>query len=247
MTSEPQKSISPFGRIENVDVDGALRSVFADSEWKVKTGVGGILSAGSIIVLLYHFACIPLTFACWAVMTGYMLRVMRQKVSDPAGSLPQWNDWGDLFISGITWIAFQSLVWGLTVFTCASALMFCGISAASAHSNLETWLWSFCGTFLLAATFMNLAYLSSYLMVHFAIEESGAAGIAYLRIMKRLSRHPLHYYTGFLLAIGIQWAAVILPALSIAGIFFIPSSYVIGQIASAAILAHFWRTDVEAP
>ncbi len=226
-----------------MDVDRAVKDVFAENEWMVKTGIGGILTAGSTIALLYHFACLPVAVACWAVMIGYILRVIRQKVADPKAKLPLWNDWGDLFISGITWIAFQFILWILTLSICIFAVVFCSMRAAAAGSSWETVMWSALGPLLLAVTCGNLAYVSSYLMVNFAVEENSIAAISYLKIMKRIARHPLHYYTGFMLATGVQWAAVLVPAATMIGLFVIPSTYFIGQIAGAAILARYWSAD----
>lgn len=206
-----------------------------------------MLTAGSIIALLYNFACLPLAVACWAVMTGYNLRVIRQKVAEPAAKLPGWNDVGDLFISGITWIALQSFLWSLTIIFGASAFLFCMMSATAASSSTETLFWSMGGSLLLTLTFANLCYVSCYTMVHFAIEENARAGVSYLKIMKRIARRPKHYYTGFILSQGVQWAAVLIPALTIAGAFVIPSTYFIGQIAGAAILAYYWAADKDAP
>ena len=232
-----------FADIEPVDVDLTLKSVFKDMDWMHKSGIGGIFTAVGVVALLFHFACVPIAFATWALIVGYTLRVMRVKDADQKAKLPEWNDWGDLFLSGITWIAVQSLLWILMVLVCVTALIFCTASATTAGPDWQTLAWSICATVLPALTCVNLAYVATYVMVNFAVEENSRAGVAYLKVMKRIARHPAHYFAGFLLAVALQWAAVILPIVTVIGVVVIPSSYFIGQLLSAVILARFWAAD----
>lgn len=238
--------MTAFAPLPAVPIDDAVKGLFKDGDWVNKTGIGGILTAVAVVAGLYHFACLPIVFACWALMVGYTLRVVRTKVKDPKAPLPEWNEWGDLFLSGITWIAFQSILWALMFFTALVAFTFCTMSASNAIApDWQTMLWSIGAVVLPALTCLNLAYVATYVMVYFAIEENSRAGMSYIRVMNRMARHPAHYLTGFLLAIGIQWGAVILPVVTVIGLLVVPSCYFIGQVLSAIVLASFWRADSE--
>lgn len=242
--AEEKNVVTVFAPLATVSVDDAVKGLFKDRDWVNKTGIGGILAAAAVVAGLYHFACLPIVVACWALMVGYTLRVMRTNVADPKAKLPEWNEWGDLFLSGITWIAFQSIVWALMVMTTLVALSFCTMSASAPLApDWQTMLWSIGAVVLPALTCLNLGYVATYVMVHFAVEENSKAAMAYMPVMNRMARHPAHYLTGFLLAIGIQWIAVILPAVTVVGLIVMPSCYFIGQVLSAVILAAFWRAD----
>ena len=63
---------------------------FKDQRWVSKFVVGGLLS-------LFGFL-IPLTFI---PVSGYMIRVMRHTLDEGTYALPDWDDWGDLILSGL--------------------------------------------------------------------------------------------------------------------------------------------------
>lgn len=244
---EPKKHEVVLTAPDPVEVGQLIKTLFQESDWMFKTGVGGILTATSVIVGLYHYLLLPVVVACWSVMVGYILRVLRKQVLSKETNLPDWNDWGDLFVSGLTWIAFQFTLWSVTLIISFMALAYCSFNAMGSPGTVPTIFWSAAGTAIVSVSCANIALVSAFLMVHFAVEENSRAGVAYLRIIRRVSRYPWHYATGFLVAVGIQWASVILPLLSIVGVFVIPSTYFIGQVASALVLAAFWRADRQAP
>lgn len=237
MTSESDK---------DVDVQRLVEGVFRD-EWMVKTGVGGVLSAGGLVAILYSFTCLPLLAALWAVTTGYSLRCMRLKAADCEARLPAWNDWGDLFISGITWIALQTGIW--LSFIAAIALIFalCIGYAFNEKSTTLSLVWTIGGSLFVILILTLLSVLSAYVMVNFAIEENARAGLAYLKITRSLLRSPGKLLCGFLLAAGIQLCAIVIPCLTIVGIFLVPSTSFIGSLLSSIVLARHWCACNELP
>jgi hypothetical protein len=69
---------------------------FKDQRWVGKFVVGGVLAfCGRFIPLFF----IPIS--------GYTVRVMRRTLKDGTPSLPDWDDWGDLILSGLkAWLIF---------------------------------------------------------------------------------------------------------------------------------------------
>ncbi len=225
--------------IKQTDLAAVLKNVFTE-DWMARAGIGGMLAAASLVALLYNwFLCLPLYVALWSVMIGYCLRCMRLKVADKNAKLPDWNDWGDLFISGITWMALQTAVWLLSLSAQILLFVFCTKFALDS-SNYQ--LWCYLGTLLLFLTSGFLSMISSYTMVNFAVEENLKAGLAFAKSSRFLFAAPQVLIGGFLLASGIQFISIALPCITIIGIFLAPSVYFIGQIASSVVLASHWSS-----
>jgi hypothetical protein len=70
-----------------------LRFPFDDKAWVNKALVGGVLGVVGIIVW-------PLLLPLW----GYCLRIMRHTAQGEPPSLPEWDDWGQLFLDGLKFI-----------------------------------------------------------------------------------------------------------------------------------------------
>lgn len=217
-----------------------VRGVFRDETWMAKIGIGGIVAAGSLVAILYNFVFLPVFAALLAVLIGYYLRCIRTKIADPAAKLPEWNEWGDLFMSGITWLALQTGAWGLVLTLNFILLVFASTFALAEKSSALSQIWTIgaCVISILSCTLM--AFVSSYLMVNFAVEENIKAGFAYIKVIRSIIANPLALLSGFILASGMQSLSVIVPCATIIGIFLIPSFYFIGQVLSSLILALHW-------
>ncbi|MBX9688214.1 MAG: DUF4013 domain-containing protein [Candidatus Obscuribacterales bacterium] len=223
-----------------VDIEKIVKTLMGD-EWMVKCGIGGVLAAAALVAILYSFLCLPIFVACEALMIGYCLRCMRQKAANPESKLPEWNEWGDLFASGITWIALQTGIWlffgsiqGLILAFC------CGFAFNEKSPDLSSvWTIAGCGVVSLAVAIMSA--LSSYTMVNFAIEENKKAAFSFIKVARAFLKYPTHLGGGFLLATGIQWLSVIIPCITLIGVFLVPSSFFVGQVLSSIILARHWQ------
>ncbi|MBI4533795.1 MAG: DUF4013 domain-containing protein, partial [Candidatus Melainabacteria bacterium] len=94
-------------RLMQLNADLAVKGTFHDPDWMFKTGIGGMLNAGSVILWSVNPLLLPLSFALISLSCGYLLRVMRYKLLNPDSHLPDWDSWLELFISGLTWLAIQ--------------------------------------------------------------------------------------------------------------------------------------------
>lgn len=232
--------------MNSFDVEQASRSYFKDPDWMFKTGLGGIFAAGMVVLSFYHIICIPVVYALWALCTGYCLRLMRVRSRSLDLKLPDWNDWGDLFLSGITWIALQHLLW-LPLIALIAYFQALVISSVFSLSDALLRLVAITLSCLFsAATLVFFSFLSSFLMVHFACRENSSAAFAVGRVISALKQSPKRLITAYLLAQGIQWGSVLLPALTLIGLFIIPSTFFTGQILSSTLLALAWGEEPEA-
>jgi hypothetical protein len=91
-----------------------LRFPFDDEAWTNKALIGIVLGIVGIIIW-------PLLLPLW----GYNLRIMSRTAKGEAPSLPEWDDWGQLFVDGLKFILVY-MVYMLPMFLimcCAYAAM----------------------------------------------------------------------------------------------------------------------------
>lgn len=94
------------------DLIQTLKFPFSDKRWIQKVLVGLLLTLASFIILL-----IPAVF-----LVGYYFRVSRRIISDDGQAvLPEWNDWGKLFVDGIRYIG-VSFIYSLPLSISAIAM-----------------------------------------------------------------------------------------------------------------------------
>lgn len=229
------------GSYPHLAVNESVRSTFADPNWMFKTGIGGIFTAMSLVAVLYSLFGIPIMAALLALNTGYNLKLMREKSRNPANDgLPEWSDWGDLFLSGMTWIALQTCIWLIGILIAFAVVILVSIQAYGLKSSIESTVFMGAGCVAASAILLLLGFSSSFLMVHFAQEENAQAGFAYIYVLKKLFAHPKHYFLAYVISVGVQWASIIIPILSVLGIFLIPSAVFAGQLLSSTLLARAW-------
>ncbi|HNB20797.1 MAG TPA: DUF4013 domain-containing protein [Candidatus Melainabacteria bacterium] len=223
-----------------LDPDIAARAFFRDPQWLFKTGIGGFLNVLSFILCALNYLLIPVAFLLWGLVTGYVLRAARMHIKNPTEKLPDWNDWVDLLISGLTWMAIYTgqLIFFFSVF---STLMLVGLSTGMVSANNPSNLaWSFGSLYGLLALAFVMGLNSAYLMINLAHEEQLAGAFAVNVVISKVMARPADFILAWLIAVGIQMAAFILPAITVVGLFFLPSIWFAGQVLSALVLAHAW-------
>ncbi|NIP28946.1 MAG: DUF4013 domain-containing protein, partial [Phycisphaerae bacterium] len=80
-----------------------------DDRWMTKIGIGGVVTLLSIFLL-----GIPAI-----LLVGYQLAVTRQVMNGKELPLPEWDDWGKLFMDGLY------LIIAILVYTLPLWLLFC--------------------------------------------------------------------------------------------------------------------------
>ncbi len=234
--------MKPQGKAIYLDADLAVRSFFQDPDWMFKMGLGGVVNAGCLVLTMMNpFVFLPVTLALIALVCGYLLRCLRLKVLSGKSKLPDWGEWLDLFMSGLTWLAVQFGLWLITISVATVSLMF-----ALAASTQQSWAYvpiAVAGVLVTVATCLAVQFLSSFLMVNFAVEEKLSAGFAVLEVVRRACARPSVFCQAWLLSTGLQAAAVVIPALTIVGIFLTPSTLFASQLISAALLAQAWGPE----
>lgn len=226
------------------DPDIAVSSYVKDPDLMPKTGIGGVINALALVTLVLTGGLLaPVSLALMGLTNGYILRHMRFRLGKQDSPLPDWDDWLDLFISGITWLALQ---FGYALVIISVATISYMICDAINRKNPEALIGVYIGSaFMFMVTWALTHFFSSYLMVNFAGEEKLSAGFAFRRVYEVACAAPQAFFLSWVLAIGFQFAAVFVPALTIIGLFLVPSTYFAGQITGANLLSQAWALGLK--
>jgi hypothetical protein len=225
-----------------LDANQALKNYTSDPEWLFKTGLGCMLTAACLLVTLLdlqHLMFVPLSLALSAVISGYLLRVIRTRVGDPtATKMAAWGDWADLFMAGITWITIQ---FGLAVIFAtivSTTLLLAYYALITPSSNSLAIAEATLASILLLLFWVH--FLTTFLWVNFAVEERVSAGLALRKVVRRIRKNPRVFLQAWALTCGLQILAVILPAATVLGLVIVPTTLFAAQLLSANILAQAW-------
>lgn len=230
-------------RTGQLDADGALAGFFRDPDWMFKTGIGGMIVAGCIILLAINTILMPIALALSSLVCGYLLKVMRYKTLNPSSKLPDWDEWMELFVSGLTWLAVQ---FGLALILISALTISLLIAAALGTIKITSGgfiAWALSTVAVMSFLCAALSFLTPLLMLNFAVEERVAAGFAFRKVVRKALRNPREFLVTWLLSIGVAWASVVLPTLTLIGIFFIPSTSFVGQVICATLWCQVWGQD----
>lgn len=225
-----------------LDPNLAFRLFFQDPDWRVKSGIGGVLTAGAFLLFFLNSLFIPLAFALWALLIGYNLRLIRSKIADMNAPLPKWNDWLDLLISGLTWIAVafgQNL---LPIFIATGALLVGGTRGSRYVMSGEYPVWAAVSVIVISLSWALVSLTSTIIKTNFARQEKMSAAFDIFTVGRKLASNPAVFIQAWLLVIGLTWLGVLVPTITIIGVVFVPiCSFVVSSVG-AIILAQAWRS-----
>lgn len=225
-----------------LDPNQAIKMFFSDPDWRAKAGIGGIFSGGAIILLFLGPMFIPVAFCFWGLLTGYYLRLVRAKIADMKAPLPPWNDWLDLLISGITWIA---VAFGQTLvpISIATTMLLCASAGGPGFivGNQYT-AWAAGSVALVTFVWVTVSLISTIIMANFAKQERMSAAFDVVTVAKKLASSAHIFLQAWLLMMGIQWLGLIIPTVSIIGIALIPICCFVASCIAAIVLAQAWKS-----
>ncbi len=231
-------------RLQGLDPDAAIQHIFKDPSWKLVLGIGSIMNAAALVLLgsgQFALPLLPVAFLLWAAAQGYLLKVARSVVSDPESALPEWSGWGDILISGLTWIAIICLQVVL-FFT----VMYFSLIVGAVHGYLNALtpqfpLWAYGTLAALAMVLFIGTFFLPLLMVNFAEKERVAAALSVGTAINRLFKRPEQFVLVWLLSTGLYSLAVLVPMVIVIGIPLIPMTTFLASLINAVMLAQVWR------
>lgn len=222
------------------DLANSYKAFFKDPEWPMKTTIGGFINYTALGAFLLNPAFTPICFVLWALSTGYLLRTLRSTAAGDLDKLPSWGDWLDLIISGLSWLSIASGFFFFSLSAFALSLII-GASFDVAHILRPNFLlWSestFLGLFVLA---LAQNFFLTVLMANFAEEERMAAGFAWRKTFRRISKAPLELAAVWLAGFALTAMALVLPSMSLIGALFAPFCYFLAQLISTRMMGQTW-------
>ncbi len=106
-----------------MDINKSLTFVTEDEQWITKITIGAVMAVLSIFIIPAFF------------LTGYMVRTARNVMDGADQPLPEWDDWGGLFMDGL-YIFIAMLVYSLPfILVVFCAILLAGLAAGSAGSD----------------------------------------------------------------------------------------------------------------
>jgi hypothetical protein len=101
-----------------MDIGKAYTFIPEDDDWIKKIIIGGVL-------ILFSFLFIPIFF-----VIGYQIAVVKKVMNGEDRALPEWNDWGKMFMDGlVVWVA--QIVYALPVILLTLCSFFIWVPAAT--------------------------------------------------------------------------------------------------------------------
>jgi Protein of unknown function (DUF4013) len=230
--------------IAGLDPNAAFKKIFKDPSWKLVLGIGSTVNAATLVLLTsgkFALPLLPVAFLVWAASQGYMLKVARTVIKSPGDGLPSWSGWADMMISGLTWLAI----------TCAQIIVFFSVLYFSLiFGSMRQWLqattpqftyWAYGTIFAEILVLFLGAFFFPLLMANFAEKERASAALAVKSALDRLYRSPEQFILLWLLSSGIYAIAVVVPLLTVVGVFFIPLTTFVASLANTIMLGQVWR------
>lgn len=228
-----------------LDPDAAIKQIFRDPSWKLVLGTGSVINATALVLLgtgSWSLPLLPVAFLLWAAAQGYLLKVVRACIAYPESGLPEWSNWADLLISGLTWLAFICVQVILALSVVYFSLV---IGAMRGFLNALTPqfpIWAYSTIAANALVFFIATFFLPLLMANFAEQERVPAAIAVPTAMKRLLKSPEQFLLLWLLSMGVYAIAIIVPLFTLIGVMFIPLTTFVASLLNAIMLAQVWRS-----
>ncbi len=228
-------------KLHHLSPSQSLRQLKADPEWTMKVGVGGMLYALTLVLILLNILSFPFVLCLWAIVQGYLITTMHVALQDAHMPLPRWKTFAELLIAGLTWMAIESLQWIMLFSIIIGALKISDIihSDRLVASSFNYWAisaWSFI-MLLLAIT----SFFSAYRLANFAALQEINAAFDYVEVGKRFLRRPVPMLQAWLLQAGRFGMAIVVPIATIVGVFLLPTTVFIAQILGVRLLAQAWE------
>ena len=101
-----------------MDYAKAITFVFQDKNWAATILIGG----GVTLIGFFFFWTIIGPFLAYALVLGYMMKLIRDVHQDPDAGLPAWDDWGKKMADGLK-LMVAYVIWQLPLFLLATPLL----------------------------------------------------------------------------------------------------------------------------
>jgi len=219
-----------------VDIGKAFTFIFEDPDWLKKVAIGIGLTLVGFILMWVLIGFVPLL-----MVSGYTVLLIRNIMNGVEHPLPEWDDWGELFMLGLK-LAVVQLIWALPLIVLSVGS---SIPAAFAeNSNVQGGLIALsvlCGCL---SFIVGILYALLEPVITFVFARSGefSAGFEFGKIFQLLRDNILNVIIAIIIsavagvAYGLLGLIVGTLALVIGLIVTLPAAILL----SALVQAHLW-------
>ncbi|MHB1294753.1 MAG: DUF4013 domain-containing protein [Anaerolineae bacterium] len=218
-----------------MNIGKAFGYMFDDEQWVQKLAIGGLLLLLSIIPLVNIFTLL--------VVAGYGLRVLRNVAARREPALPNWDDWGGDFISGL-YIAVALLIYSLPgiVVSAFSGGINTAIQNASSADDARSILALCTGGLSCISGLWSLAVSIVFpaALIMFAEECEFGSFFRFGRIFRFIGDNLGNYVVALLLILVAEIISALGVILCVIGVFFtsfwstLVTAHLLGQVKAAA-------------
>lgn len=224
-----------------LDIARSLTWPTEDQDWIRKVGIGSVMNLLAIVLVGPLFA------------TGYLLRTLAA-VARGEENLPEWEDWGDLFLKGL-FFCIIGLLYGLVpgaLFFVGFGSMILGIIGAGARESMAPGVAGMGLAMVLGGLgvvlFLAISFLMPMIMLRYAVTGDFAAAFQFGGIFGGISRSFVDYLVIVAVLLGGGLVAGVLGQIPFLGwLLMLPLSFYLGLI-QAHLLGQYYRSHlVESP
>lgn len=164
-----------------MDIGKSITFIFEDPDWLKKVAIGtGLMLLGMI------FAVVLIGLVPLIIIMGYTVVLIKNVIVGVEHPLPEWEDWGDLFLRGLKLFLIQ-LIWALPLIIVGMGMSL--PAALSENSRLQGFwiaLSVFCGclTFILGIAY---ALIEPVITFRFARTDEFVSAFEFGRIFRLLA------------------------------------------------------------
>lgn len=217
-----------------------FKEMLADQNWLSKLAIGTSVNLTALLVFLFNPLFLPLSVIMGGITNGYLLRVMRTYIKG-SKELPEWDQFVDLMISGISWLA-VTLFFQFGGLALLALFLTQGVASGStfvASKGFTNWgITTFLSVY---CYFVLTSFFTSILMANFAQEESMKSGFQWLKVSTRMLRAPGKFLFVWLAGLSLIFLASFLPGLTFIGLIISPFLTFLAQVVQARMIALVWR------
>ncbi|GIK58651.1 MAG: DUF4013 domain-containing protein [Chloroflexi bacterium] len=212
-----------------MDIGKALTYVTEDERWVTKLGIGAAMA-------FFSFLIIPAFF-----LTGYMVQIAQNVMAGHERPLPEWQDWGKLFMDGlnlfVAMLVYTLPFWLLTccvLFTTVGSSGLSEMSEDAAAALLSGSFLLFCCVFFI--WIVALMFLAPAVTIQYARERSLGACFQFSRVIGIARDNIGDIVLTVAVSIGISFVLGLVGSIPIIGWLIILA----GNVYVYAVLGHLY-------
>lgn len=202
-----------------MDINKAFRFVIEDTQWIKKVLIGALLT-------VFSFLIVPVL-----ILSGYLIKIMRQVMNGEWDGLPEWDEWGELLKDGF-FVTVAQLIYTLPfiLLMIIGGLATSGFAAVAGDDAAGLIAGGgfllFCLMIIVAIAFL---FLTPAIMIQYAIKDDFAACFRFGEIMDIIRNNLSDILIVFLVTVAAGVVLSMITGIASATVILIPVAILISM------------------